>query len=89
MVRDIRRAADLGFMARHQHAIACHDQVRFDIVRTLLDGALIARKRVLGPLTARAAVSDDDYFVRMFLWQVAPDLKVHASLAYAHSRGSP
>ena len=42
-------------MARDQHAVLRHHQVRLDVVRTLLDRQAIALQRVLSRLLLRQA----------------------------------
>ena len=72
MLRRVRRAAkrgccgdiggggDLVLVARHQHAVARHDQVRLDEVRTHLQREEVGGEGVLGDVAAGAAMGDDD-----------------------------
>ena len=59
---DIRGAADLVLMARDEHAVGRADEVGLDEIGALLDGDHIGRERVLGEITARPAMGDEDGF---------------------------
>ena len=58
--RHIGGGGDLVLVARHQHAVARHHQVRLDEVGTRLHGEEVGGERVLGDVAARAAMGDDD-----------------------------
>ncbi|MCY1220452.1 hypothetical protein D9M72_324650 [compost metagenome] len=51
-------AGDVVLVARHQHAVACHDQVGLDGVGAVLDGLGVGGKRMFGAQRAGAAVGD-------------------------------
>lgn len=57
---DIGRAGQLVFMARDEHQILGNYKIGLDIIGALFDRELVCGKRVLGPLAACAAMSDDD-----------------------------
>ncbi len=59
---DVGGLPNLIFVTRNQHPVAGHDEVRFDVVRPLVDRPLIGRKGMLRPLPARAPMGDDDDF---------------------------
>ena len=65
MLRDVRRAPDLVLMTRDEHAVAGHDQIGLDIVRALLDGALVTFEGMFRPLPARPAMGNDDHARRI------------------------
>ena len=48
-------------MPGDEDQILGRDQVRLDIIRPLIDRALIGRQRVFGPFPARAAMGDDQH----------------------------
>ena len=64
-LRGVGRGADLVLMAREQHAVFRRDEIGLDEVGAHLDGQAIGLERVLGPMTAGAAVRDED---RCFKW---------------------
>jgi hypothetical protein len=58
--RDVGRSGDLVLVAADEDAVLRRDQVRLDEVGALRDREAIGLERVLGPLAARAAVTDHD-----------------------------
>ena len=60
LLGDIGGGGDLVLVARHQHAVARHDQVRLDEVRTHLQRKEVGGEGVLGDVAAGAAMGDDD-----------------------------
>ena len=60
MPGDIGGAADLVLMSCDEHAVAGHDQIGLDVIRTLLDGQPIGLQGVFGPLAAGAAMGNDN-----------------------------
>ncbi len=62
MLRDIGGAADLILMTCDEHPVARHDQIRLDVVGTLLDRQPVRFQGVFRPFPARAAMGNDDNF---------------------------
>ena len=56
----VRGSGDLVLMPGDQDPVPGDDEVGLDEVRPHLDGQLVRRERVLGPVPAGAAVGDDD-----------------------------
>ncbi|CUR59688.1 hypothetical protein NOCA1190040 [metagenome] len=56
--RDVRGAADLRLVPRHEDAVAGHHQVGLDEVRALAGSELVGGDGVLGPVAGRAAVGE-------------------------------
>ena len=59
VVGDVGGAADLRLVPGHQHPVGRGDQVRLDEVGAHPGGQLVAGEGVLGALTGRAAVRDE------------------------------
>ena len=56
VLRNIGGAADLIFVPRDQHAVPGHDQIRFDVIGTLIDRESITLEGMFRPLAAGAAM---------------------------------
>ena len=63
VVLDVGGGADVGFVARHQHAVFRGHQVGLDEVGAQLDGLLVALQRVVGQVAGSAPVADDERLV--------------------------
>jgi hypothetical protein len=62
---DIGRAADFVLVARKQHAVSAHDEVRLDVVRALLDRETIRLQSVFGTLAAGASMGYDGHTIQL------------------------
>ena len=65
MQRNVGRAPDLIFMTSDEYAVAGHDQIGLDIVRPLLDRALVTLEGMFRPLPARPAMGNHYYARRI------------------------
>src|SRR5450755_186869 len=62
-VGNIRCAANLRFMARNEHAVLGHDEIRLDEVGAFFYCKAVGFKGMFRPLAARAAMSNDNYSI--------------------------
>ena len=82
MLRHVSGASDLVLVPRYEHAVARHDQIGFDVIGTLLDREPVGFERMLRPLAAGAAMSNDKD-LRNGAWVHHPP-----SLPHGQNRGS-
>ncbi len=61
VVRDVRRARDLGFVTVDEHAVLRHDEVGLDVVRPHRHGQLVGTDGVLGAVPGGAPMRDDEW----------------------------
>jgi hypothetical protein len=58
-LRDVRGVVEHGFVSGNQVSVARHDQIGFDAVGTLLDGAAVGFERVFRQFARGSSMCDD------------------------------